>query len=74
MACWPGYKQVGMKKKGGRKVPNCVKASKGLLVEEQRKKSKEPGMEEYTGSYIRSEIDGKKVSNKSYEIYYKGMI
>ena len=24
-ACWKGYKQVGMKKKGKRKVPNCVK-------------------------------------------------
>ena len=23
-ACWDGYKQIGMKKKGGRKVPNCV--------------------------------------------------
>jgi len=23
--CWDGYKQVGMKKKGGKMVPNCVK-------------------------------------------------
>lgn len=23
-ACWDGYKQIGMKKKGGRQVPNCV--------------------------------------------------
>jgi hypothetical protein len=22
--CWPGYEMIGMKKKGGRKVPNCV--------------------------------------------------
>lgn len=22
--CWTGYKQIGMKKKGGKKVPNCV--------------------------------------------------
>jgi hypothetical protein len=22
--CWKNYKQVGMKKKGNRKVPNCV--------------------------------------------------
>lgn len=22
--CWKGYTQYGMKKKGGRKVPNCV--------------------------------------------------
>jgi len=24
-ACWKSHKQVGMKKKGGRVVPNCVK-------------------------------------------------
>ena len=23
-ACWDGYKQIGMKKKNGKKVPNCV--------------------------------------------------
>ena len=23
-ACWTGYKQVGMKKKGNKQVPNCV--------------------------------------------------
>lgn len=22
--CWAGYKQIGMKKKRGKKVPNCV--------------------------------------------------
>ena len=27
-ACWKGYKQVGMKKKGNRTVPNCVKKNK----------------------------------------------
>jgi hypothetical protein len=25
--CWKGYKQVGMKTKGGKQVPNCVKES-----------------------------------------------
>ena len=28
----------------------------------------------YIGSYIKSEVGGKKISNKSYESYYKGMI
>ena len=23
--CWKGYSQIGMKKKGGKMVPNCVK-------------------------------------------------
>jgi hypothetical protein len=27
--CWKNYKAVGMKNKGGRKVPNCVPKSKG---------------------------------------------
>ena len=22
--CWDGYRQLGMKKKGGKKVPNCI--------------------------------------------------
>jgi len=24
-SCWVGYEQIGMKEKGGKKVPNCVK-------------------------------------------------
>lgn len=24
-SCWEGYKQIGMKDKDGKKVPNCVK-------------------------------------------------
>jgi hypothetical protein len=26
--CWKGYKAIGMKKKGGKKVPNCVPIKK----------------------------------------------
>ena len=26
--CWRGYEMVGMKKKGSKKVPNCVPKSK----------------------------------------------
>tara|TARA_Y100000385_G_C12505470_1_gene388999 strand:+ start:246 stop:416 length:171 start_codon:yes stop_codon:yes gene_type:complete len=26
--CWKGYEMVGTKKKGGRKVPNCVPKKK----------------------------------------------
>ena len=29
-ACWDGYKQVGMKDKGGRQVPNCVPMSEDI--------------------------------------------
>jgi hypothetical protein len=27
--CWEGYKQVGMKVKNGKKVPNCVPEKSG---------------------------------------------
>lgn len=26
--CWPGYKQIGLKKKNGKTVPNCVKENR----------------------------------------------
>ena len=28
--CWTGYKQIGMKKKGGKQVPNCVPVSEEI--------------------------------------------
>jgi hypothetical protein len=34
-ACWTGYKQVGMKKKGNRNVPNCVPEE--VSLEEENK-------------------------------------
>jgi hypothetical protein len=33
-ACWSGYKQVGMKDKNGRRVPNCVPVKKSLFGSE----------------------------------------
>ena len=35
--CWVGYKQIGMKDKGGRKVPNCVKEDVDIYYEENGK-------------------------------------
>jgi len=32
-ACWVGFKQVGMKDKNGKKVPNCVKEEMELYYE-----------------------------------------
>jgi hypothetical protein len=29
-ACWSGYKQVGMKDKNGKRVPNCVPVNKSV--------------------------------------------
>lgn len=33
-ACWEGYKQVGMKDQGGKKVPNCVPINEEDIIEE----------------------------------------
>ena len=39
--CWEGYEMIGMKSKGERKVPNCVKkANVGLHAEKPKKKQK----------------------------------
>ena len=39
--CWKGYKQIGMKKKGGKEVPNCVPEEEEL----------ERGIEEMMGQF-----------------------
>jgi hypothetical protein len=36
-ACWTGYKQEGMKEKGGRMVPNCVPVEKSYDKEDKEK-------------------------------------
>jgi hypothetical protein len=36
-ACWTGYRQQGMKKKGSRMVPNCVAVSEAELEEDLKK-------------------------------------
>jgi len=43
--CWDGYKQVGMKKKGGKQVPNCVPEEVALdeNAEALKNKAKESG-------------------------------
>ena len=33
-ACWDGYKQIGMKKKNGKKVPNCVPEEEVIVESE----------------------------------------
>ena len=40
-SCWSGYQQQGMKKKGDRMVPNCVKMTEAELEEDLRKWFKE---------------------------------
>jgi len=55
-------------------VKGLQKASKLHLGQAKTLKTIKANEGAYMGSYIKSEIDGKKISNKSYEKYYKGMI
>jgi hypothetical protein len=54
--CWDNYKQVGMKTKGGRQVPNCVPkeavnpAQQAAIAIAMKKAGKKPHNEEYTGA------------------------
>ena len=48
-ACWEGYEMVGMKRKGGRSVPNCVPKKKA--EEESVAKA-----EEYAGRMVKSNL------------------
>ena len=53
-----GLKKASKTHAGQAKTLSTIKAKEGA----------------YTGSYIKSEVNGKNISNKSYESYYKGMI
>jgi len=75
---------------GSKKIGEVVEPVKKKIYEDQYKKNKRvgksggkyylqikiPGMNKgaYVGSHIKSEVGGQKVSNKSYEDYYKDLI
>jgi hypothetical protein len=41
--CWKGYEMVGMKKKGGRKVPNCVPEATDIIAKAKAAVAKKAG-------------------------------
>jgi hypothetical protein len=66
--CWVGYKQVGMKKKGGKMVPNCVKEGYSNWREELaedwqkvNKKDKTDGMSQKAVNAYKRENPGSKL-------------
>ena len=77
--CWVGYQQLGMKKKGGKMVPNCVKEITEIFYEEDGKGYG------YTFEYINdgkldeAEYQGRKVKlgkvmqgdTKKFKVYVK---
>lgn len=72
-ACWDGYKQVGMKKKGKKMVPNCVPEEDESELEEmtpaamkRRKKAQahlKKTMKKY-GDAAKMGIDAKDVNQR----------
>ena len=67
-ACWDSYKQVGMKEKGERMVPNCVKKEELDELEEYDVESEQDikefvqFMREYNQPLCEAEYRGRKVS------------
>jgi hypothetical protein len=58
-ACWDGYQQKGMKKKGDRMVPNCVRMSEQELEEDLKKWFKEKWVRFGPDGKIRGECGGR---------------
>ena len=58
-ACWDGYQQQGMKKKGDRQVPNCVKMSEQELEEDLKKWFREKWVRFGPDGKIRGECGGR---------------
>ncbi len=59
-ACWDGYEQQGMKKKGDKMVPNCVRVSEALV-----KFQAETIMETFpSGGPVKTQIIGKETPEK----------
>lgn len=61
--CWKGYKQIGMKKKGGKQVPNCVPANEEVTEDWQKtnKQDKTDGMSPKAVKAYRRENPGSKL-------------
>ena len=69
-ACWSGYKQVGMKKKGGKEVPNCVPLEEAGNLEDKIKKA----LRDEGGAAGMSALeDHTKANKKEIKIAIKGM-
>ena len=56
-ACWDGYKQVGMKKKGDRMVPNCIKEEIVHAVFGKDYIHREPIMETGVGDMYKGKLN-----------------
>ena len=45
--CWKGYEMVGMKKKGGRQVPNCVPEATDIIAKAKAAVAEKTGSKQH---------------------------
>ena len=64
--CWDGYKQVGMKKKGKRKVPNCVPESDTTEGKSPHKKGTKKYNKHMAAMHASAEPKGTMIEGISY--------
>ena len=78
--CWKGYEMIGMKKKGGKQVPNCVPISEEYdVVNEEDYNNFIPYLKEYQGDLQEAEYQGRTVKlgkptqgdAKKFKVYVK---
>jgi hypothetical protein len=62
-ACWVGYKKVGMKKKGDRMVPNCVKEEVVNAVYGKDWVYREPVMEDGVSDFYKGKMNKTQLDN-----------
>jgi len=62
-ACWVGYKKVGMKKKGDRMVPNCVKEELVNAVYGKDYVYREPVMEDGVADFYKGSLNKNQLAN-----------
>jgi len=66
--CWDGYKQVGMKKKNGKDVPNCVpEAYEAVMTFEQICEKHRKGCSEQTTQQMIAKWASKTTKKKQYD-------
>ena len=61
-ACWSGYKQVGVKKKGDKMVPNCVPVNESAAWQRKEGKNPEGGLNRKGIESYRRDNPGSKLS------------
>jgi hypothetical protein len=63
--CWKGYVQVGMKRKGGRRVPNCVPASSGIAQPKAKSDTWAAGFDAEDGKKYSKTVTNPKTGRKN---------